>query len=70
MRDINRLDSLYETIKMIHKYYVPDWRFGQFMMNFMNWYHEKYKQDCFYVEDDKIKKIFRDFINDMGIKYV
>lgn len=69
MRDINRLDSLYENIKAIHKNYVSDWRFGQFLINFMSWYMIKYNKDIFYIEDDKIQKLFREFIDDMGVKY-
>ena len=69
MRDANRLDNIYNNFKELHKYAVPDWRFGQLMLNFMNWYYNKYKTDIFYIEDDKIIKVFREFIDDMGIKY-
>lgn len=69
MRDINRLDNFYDELKRIHKY-VPDWRFGQLMLNFISWYYNKYKTDIFYIEDDKIIKIFREFIDEIGIKYI
>lgn len=69
MRDANRLDNIYNNLKELHKYTVPDWRFGQLMLNFMGWYYNKYKKDIFYIEDDKIVKVFREFIDDMGIKY-
>ena len=70
MRDVNRLDNIYDTIKELHKYAVPDWRFGQFMLNFITWYYNKYARDIFYIEDDKIIKIFKEFLNDVGIKYI
>ena len=64
MRDINRLDKFYDELKRIHKY-VPDWRFGQFIMNFISWYYEKYKRDCFYIEDDKMIKYLKEFTDEV-----
>lgn len=62
MRDINRLDNFYDKFKEFHKN-VPDWRFGQFIMNFMSWYYNKYKRDCFYIEDNKILNYIEEFID-------
>ena len=70
MRDINRLDAFYENLKAIHKNYIPDWRFGQFILNFMEWYVAKYRRDLFYVEEDKMALLLREFIDDLGIKYI
>ncbi len=66
MRDINRLDNLYNELKELHKQ-VPDWRFGQFIMNFISWYMIKYKRDIFYVEDDKIIYLFKEFFNEIRV---
>lgn len=49
MRDPNRLDEFYEKLAKIHKESFPDWRFGQFMMNFLAWYG----YDPFYLEESK-----------------
>ena len=65
MRDINRLDNFYDSLKNIHKKYIPDWRFGQFIMNFMGWYYNKYKRDCFYIEEDKMIKYIEEFIDEV-----
>ncbi len=65
MRDLNRLDSFYENLKAIHKNYIPDWRFGQFILNFISWYYNKYKRDIFYTEEDKMLKLFEEFIKEM-----
>ena len=35
MRDPNRLDGFYAELCRIHRTYFNDWRFGQFMMNFL-----------------------------------
>ena len=64
MRDINRLDNFYDELKRIHKY-VPDWRFGQFMINFMSWYYNQYKRDCFYIEEDEMIKYIEEFIDEV-----
>ena len=64
MRDTNQLDNFYDELKRIHKY-VPNWRFGQFMINFMSWYYNQYKRDCFYAEDDKIIKSIEEFIDEV-----
>lgn len=63
MRDVNRLNNFYYSLSEFHKN-VPDWRFGQLIMNFMNWYMTKYKTDIFYIEDDKILNFFNEFINE------
>ena len=70
MRDIDRLDAFYENLKAVHKNYVPDWRFGQFILNFIEWYGAKYRRDVFYVEEDTMARLFREFIDDLGIKRI
>ena len=65
MRDINRLDDFYNALKEAHKQF-PDWRFGQFIMNFINWYYKKYKKDIFYIEENEMITLFDEFINEIG----
>ena len=69
MRDINRLDNFYDNLKSIHKNYIPGWRFGQFILNFMSWYYDKYKTDIFYIEEDKMIKYINDFIDEVKRNY-
>lgn len=69
MRDANRLDYFYETLKGYHKYYFSDWRFGQLIINFLSWHVNKYKTDGFYVEEDEMLERLNEFKDDMGIKY-
>ena len=64
MRDIKRLDKIYQTLLECHKE-LPDWRTGQLFMNFMSWYYNTYHQDCFYVEDERFIKRFKKFIKEM-----
>lgn len=49
MRDPNRLDKFYIKLAEIHKENFPDWRFGQFIMNFLSWYG----RDPFYMEEEE-----------------
>ena len=58
MRDPNRLDNFYEQMKQIHKENFPDWRFGQFLMNFLSWYG----RDPFYLEEDKFIEKLNEYV--------
>ena len=49
MRDPDRIHEVITEIEKLWKRY-PDWRFMQFMKNFMDWYGA----DPFYMEDDKV----------------
>ena len=57
MRDPERLNDFYDTLKKYHKEYFPDWRFGQLMCNFLGWYSQEYG-DPFFPEEDKIIEAF------------
>lgn len=48
MRDINRLDNFYNELKNIHKEFFPDWRFGQFIVNFTDWIWGEKRVDIFF----------------------
>lgn len=65
MRDPNRLDSFYEEIKIIHKTYFPDWRFLQFIHNFLSWHFKTYKTDGFYVEEEKFINRLNQFVKEI-----
>lgn len=58
MRDPNRLDNFYEQLKQIHKENFPDWRFGQFLMNFISWYG----RDPFYLEEGRFIEILKLYV--------
>lgn len=60
MRDPNRLDAFYDELKKIHKEKVPDWRFGQLIVNFLGWYG----RDPFYLEEDKMIDLFRKYFSE------
>ena len=60
MRNPDRLDSFYFELKNIHKTYFPDWRFGQFMINFISWYG-----DPFYLEEDTFLERIKEYIDEV-----
>ena len=64
MRKTERLDYVYNEICRLHKKYFPDWRFQQFILNYISWYVTKYGNDGFYIEDNKIVKFIKEFIKD------
>ena len=65
MRDINRLDTFYDKLKEIHKNNIPDWRFGQFILNFISWFYSKYKKDIFYIEENRMIKYINEYFEEM-----
>lgn len=69
MRDPNRLDNLYEQLHQVHKQYVPDWRFGQFISNFVSWWFSSSEQsDIWFEEDDEWIKDIQEFGNSLKPK--
>ena len=64
MRDAARLDNFYDTLKKYHKKYLPDWRFGQLIINFIS--------DCgdpFYYEEDKMLEKLEEYIKKMNVYF-
>ena len=61
MRNPNRLDEFYIQLKDWHKLRVPDWRFGQLIVNFMTWYGN----DIFFLEEESFLAEFEEFLNEM-----
>lgn len=61
MRDPNRLDKFYDEMKEIHKEAFPDWRFLQFMSNFMGWIYTKHNRDPFFIEEDKCIELINEY---------
>lgn len=64
MRNPNRLDAFYDKLKRLHKENVPDWRFGQFLVNFLTWYN----RDPFYLEEDKIMEEISRYFDSIKMK--
>ena len=65
MRDPHRIDYYCDKLaELWHK--VPDWRFGQFIVNIITAYANKYNDiDPFYVEDSDFMKFLHEFIKEV-----
>lgn len=53
MRDPKRLKPLYDRLEKVHELAVPDWRFGQLMMNMLGEYQHETGRDPFFAEDEE-----------------
>lgn len=62
MRDPNRLENFYEDFKLLHKQNVPDWRFGQLIVNFFSWIMSTKKRDVFFIEENTMIEYFREYM--------
>ena len=60
MRDINRIDKFCEKLAKSWKR-VPDWRFGQLMLNLLGQYYNDENRDPFYTEDDEMIKFIEEY---------
>lgn len=61
MRDVNRISPFCNKIAEEWAE-LSDWRFGQLMVNFFSWVKSNYGLDVFYIEDDKMMELFKEFL--------
>lgn len=69
MRNPERLDTFYDTLKDIHKKAFPDWRFGQFCSNFFGWLSSEKKVDLFFPEESQMIKYIKEYYNTNSMWY-
>lgn len=58
MRNSERLDEFYAKLCELHKKYVPDWRFGQFISNYVN----DTGRDIFFDEEDNTLELIEEWL--------
>ena len=63
MRDPNRLDGFYTELCRVHCTYFPDWRFGQFMMNFLGNVAST-GRDPFFPEENEMLKLLHKYVGE------
>lgn len=66
MRDKYRLYKFYEELREIHMKYFGQWRFGQMISNVLGDWQAKTKRDIFFLEEDEMIQIFKDYIKENG----
>lgn len=59
MRDPKRIDEFCSALAEIW-HIVPDWRFGQLMLNAFSMHERCTGRDVFYLEDDKMIKFLKE----------
>lgn len=60
-RDPNRLYNFYNEATRLHMTYMPDWRVGQFWMNFLGWVQNEKKRDPFFLEESEMLTYLKEF---------
>ncbi len=68
IRKVERLDKFYEELKVIHKSYFPDWRFGQLCSNFFGYLASEKKIDLFFPEEDEMLEYIKEYAEKYGSK--
>lgn len=61
MRDPNGLYNFYNEVTRLHITYFPDWRVGQFWMNFLSWVENEKKRYPFFVEESEMLTYLREY---------
>jgi hypothetical protein len=65
MRDPKRLDDFYDRMKKIHQEKLPDWRFGQLMLNFLSMYMANNESALFYIEDKELIRKLEEYVDSL-----
>lgn len=65
MRDPKRLDDFYDKLKKIHQEKLPDWRFGQLMLNFLSRYMTGNEAGLFYCEDERLIEEIEKYVDSL-----
>ena len=61
IRDSERIDVFTAELNRIWKKYFLDWRFGQFMMNFLGFVQSKKNRDPFFPEEKEMLTYLKEY---------
>ena len=61
MRDKNRIPEFTKELERIWMQCYPDLRFGQLMMNFLNYVALEHKRDPFFPEESEMLKYLKEY---------
>ena len=61
IRNPERIDVFTSELNRIWKIYFPDWRFGQFMSNFLGFVQSKKNIDIFFPEESEMLTYLREY---------
>ena len=63
MRDPQRIDPFIQKLGDYWKNRIPDWRFGQFMSNFLGYVMTETGKDIFYIEEKEMEELLDKFFH-------
>lgn len=63
MRNPDRLHMFYDEIKRIHIQYFSDYRFGQFVLNFLS----NIETDPYYWEEEKFLEEIKKYVGELPV---
>lgn len=61
MRDKNRISVFTKELERVWMQCYPDLRFGQLMMNFLNYVALEHKRDPFFPEESEMLKYLKEY---------
>lgn len=61
MRDPQRIEPFTRKLADYWEKRIPDWRFGQFMANFLGFVAAETGKDIFYLEDQEMEEMLDKF---------
>lgn len=61
MRDKNRIPVFMRELERVWMQWYPDLRFGQLMMNFLNYVALEHKRDPFFPEESEMLKYLKEY---------
>ncbi|MBQ7171926.1 MAG: hypothetical protein IJR89_06595 [Clostridia bacterium] len=61
MRNPARIKPFCDKLQKYWKEKIPDWRFGQFMSNFLGWVVQETGRDIFFTEDNEMTELLDKF---------
>ena len=64
IRDSNRLYNFYNEVTRLHMTYIPDWRVGQFWLNFLSWLSTEKNNDPFFPEESQMLTYLREYFGE------
>ena len=64
MRKPERLYDFYNELTRVHITHFPDWRFGQFCINFMHWITTAKERDPFFIEEPVMIDLLHEYVGE------
>lgn len=64
MRNKKRIAPFVQKLQKYWEEKIPDWRFGQFMSNFLGFAWKEKNRDIFFIEDDEMSELLDQYFTE------